>query len=364
MQREDPQVEKEIIGSKAEPRPITNNRPLRNVLSTRADGRGPVDITTPAQWAKKRKALKRTIEEYLGVPGVLDAPFEGMRIIEEHKDPEYRRLKVLYEAAAGDPVPAWLLLPPAARRKNGAAVLCRHGTSPEAKDAQIGAGVKPGRDFARQLALRGFITLAPDHFCAGERQPAGIKPYETAPFQNRHPDWSAAGKTIHDGRRAVDVLAMMDEVDETRIGTVGHSLGGYGSFFLAAFDERIKAAVSSCGLTSWQGNHKAAANWAREEWYCHFPQLRHILQTQAPLPFDMYEFIALAAPRAFLNISGLSDDMYGNNQTLGDVGLQLHALWELLGRNEAFAMFLFGGGHDVPPYSRELIAAWLERWLV
>lgn len=345
------------------PRPVTNDQPLRNLLSLRPDGRGPSEVATPEQWARKRERLVETIEAHLGAPATDAPPEEGVRIVEEHRDPDWRRLKIVYSAQPGDDVPAWLLIPPPEKRRKGAAVLCQHGTSPEAKDTQLGAGKKPGRDFARLLAGRGFVALAPDHFCAGERQPAGVRPYETAPFQKRHPGWSAVGKTIHDGRRALDILAGLDEVDPARMGTVGHSLGGYGSFFLGGFDERVRAAVSSCGLTSWQGNPKAS-QWSRDEWYCHFPRLREALHTGAPLPFDLYEMAALIAPRAFLNLSGLSDHMYGNNQTLGDIALQLHAVWDILGRNEAFASFLFGAGHDVPAYCRELTVAWFERWLV
>lgn len=345
------------------PLPITNDQPLRNLLSQRHDGRGPVDISTSADWQRKRRALQATIKSHLGEPSALRPPTPGMEILETHEEADYRRLKVRYEVAAGESVSAWLLIPPVERRLQGAAVLCQHGTSAGVKDTQVYGAEKPGRDFARQLALAGFIALAPDHVCAGERLPEGDKPFDTASFYRRHPRWSAFGKTVHDGRRAVDILCELPEVDGGRIGTVGHSLGGYGAFFLAAFDERVRAAVSSCGLTSWQGNSRAA-NWAREEWYCHLTSLRATFRTGAPLPFDLYEVAALIAPRAFLNISGLADAMYGNNQTLGDIGLQLHGVWSVLGQPDAFANFLMGAGHDVPGYSQALIRAWFEHWLV
>lgn len=343
-------------------RELTNNQSLRNVLSRTPDGRGPRIVSTE-EWGVKRAALKETIERYLGHPDNLQPPGTEVETLEAFPERDFVRYLIRYEAEADDPVTAWLCIPPDDRRKGGAAIVCQHGTSDVAKDGEIGLAQKPGRNFARFLATRGYVTLAPDHFCAGQRQPEGVRPYETAPFQARHPNWSAVGKTIHDGRRAVDVLSARPEVDPVRIGTIGHSLGGYGSFFLGAFEERIRAAVCSCGMTSWQGNPRAAANWARDHWYCHFPLLREVFLNNEPLPFDFHEIPALMAPRAFLNLSGLSDQMYGNNQTLGEIGLQLHALWELLGHGEAFANFLFGSGHDVPPYNRALIAAWFDRWL-
>lgn len=342
--------------------PTHNDKLLRNLLSGECDGHGTVEIRTAQQWQEKSRALRQTIQACLGKPVSKPVVSTEMRIVEDHREPDYRRLKVVYSVDEDDDVSAWLLIPPPERRRKGAAVLCQHGTSPEAKDTQLGGGLKQGRDFARVLAQRGFITLAPDHFCAGDRQPDGVRPYDTQPFYSRHPQWSAIGKTIHDGQCALDVLTALDEVDPQRMGTVGHSLGGHGAFFLGAFDSRIKAAVSSCGLTSWQDNPRAL-NWARDDWYCYLPQLREAFRSGGQLPFDLYEMSALMAPRAFLNISGLADAMYGNNETLGDVGLQLHAVWTLLGNPEGFANFLFGAGHDVPTYSTELIAAWLNRWL-
>lgn len=94
------------------------------------------------------------------------------------------------------------------------------------------------------------------------------------------------------------------------------------------------------------------------------PKVRHLLARSTDLPFDLHEFAALVAPRAFLNISGMSDPTYGNNETLPEVGLQLNQLYQVLGASEKFAQFLFGGGHDVPEYSRALTVAWLQRWLV
>ena len=44
-------------------------------------------------------------------------------------------------------------------------------------------------------------------------------------------------------RRAIDYLAARPEIDTTRIGALGHSLGGMITFYLTAVEPRIKAAV-------------------------------------------------------------------------------------------------------------------------
>jgi dienelactone hydrolase len=321
------------------------------------------DAVSAQDWPGRRAELLGTITRYLGEPTPFTPVEPRIRVLSESKESDYRQLKVAYEVEPGEEVRAYLLIPPAGRRRKNAAVLCLHGTSAEAKETQLGAGAKPGRDYGRLLATNGFVTLSPDHACSGERQPAGYKPYDSAPFYARHANWSMVGKAIWDGRRALDVLQQVDEVDGARLGAVGHSLGGHGAMFVAAFDERVKASVSSCGIGSWAGNNRLKSNWTREAWYVYLPHLRQIFREDRPLPFDLWHFAALAAPRAFLNISGMSDPTYGNNEALPAVGLQLQGLYTLLGNPAGFANFLFGAGHDVPRYSRGLTVGWFEAWL-
>lgn len=334
--------------------------PIRPLLQAAPPQSG--EISTPEAWAAKRAWLRSQVEALLGEWPAYEPPPVAIRIYEDVRREAYRQLKIGYLVAPDEEVRAYLLMPHPERRRNGAAILCLHGTLPEAKDSQIGLSQKPGRDYGRFLAEHGFITLSPDHLAAGERQVPGCRAYDTRPFYERYPHWSATGKAIWDGQRALDVLSSLEEVDPARLGAVGHSLGGHGSMFVAMFDERLRAIVSSCGLTTW-ANNPNRLNWARDDWYCYIPKLRPLFLAGEAPPVDLHEFAALVAPRAFLNISGMADPTYGNNETLPEVGRQLHALYRLLGAGEAFAHFLFGGGHDVPHYSRLLTLGWFEYWL-
>jgi hypothetical protein len=57
---------------------------------------------------------------------------------------------------------------------------------------------------------------------------------------------------VWDGIRAVDYLLTRSEVDPSRIGITGRSGGGTQSAYIAAFDERIKAAAPECYITSFK----------------------------------------------------------------------------------------------------------------
>ena len=343
-------------------RPI-NNITFRQLLATDPSTNNTPDIFTPEAWNKKRLSLEKTLLDLMGTSSNDIIPEPRYTILEEINTENYRQVKVSYLTEPDEEVSAYLLIP---HRPNGATVLCLHGTSLEAKETQLGAGAKPNRDWGRFLSNHGFITFSPDHVCSGERFTRGEKPYDTIGFYERHPQWSALGKAVWDSARALDILQTIDGVDTNRIGSIGHSLSGYSTIWTAAFDERIAAAVSSCGLTTWQNNPKRYS-WARDEWYVHLPKVKPIFKEQEQsgglLPVEMHEYAALIAPRPFLNISGMTDKTYGNNETMPEVGLQLNALWDVLGESEKFAQLLMGAPHDVPHYSRMLALGWMEKWL-
>lgn len=338
-----------------------DTKEIRQILASDPQQNNQPDIETPEAWEKKRETLKKTLWEFMGESSNTIVPEPKYSVLEEVMMPNYRQVKISYLTEPDEEVRAYLLIP---HKPNGAGVLCIHGTSAEGKETQLGVERLHNRDLGRFLANHGFVTLSPDSLAAGERfSDLDKRPYETARFQEKNPNWSAVGKSVWDNSRALDILQTVSEVDPARMGTIGHSLGGYSSIWLAAFDERVRSTVSNCGLSSWQANPRRY-EFARQQWYVHFPKLRDVFAKNDAegglLPLEMYEYAALIAPRAFLNISGMTDKTYGNNETMPAVGLQLNALWNLLGESGKFGNFLMGAAHDIPDYSRLLALGWLE----
>src|SRR5262249_56308459 len=58
---------------------------------------------------------------------------------------------------------------------------------------------------------------------------------------------SYMGLLVHEVMRAVDYLQTRPDVDRTRIGITGFSLGGAMSWYAAAADERLSVVVPVCG---------------------------------------------------------------------------------------------------------------------
>lgn len=317
-------------------------------------------------WKARRAAILAAFTDLLG-EGVEEPPAD--RDLKWHSEERANGLllrKLSFLAEPDDRIYAYLVVPETLEAP-APGIVCLHGTTADAKEACIGRGSRPGgsNGIAIQLAQRGFVTLSPDHFCAGERLKPGEKPYDSGPLYARHPNWSDMGKNIYDHRLCLDLLQSLPEVDGTRLGCIGHSLGGYGSAFLAAMDERIQAGVSSCGITSWAADPNRY-NWSRKlpGRYVHFPKLRTYWEAGQPAPVDFHEILALVAPRAFLNLSAVGNDhCFPVFSPFPELYYQVESVYKLLGAEGRFAVYFHSYGHSFGHSARALAYAWLEEQL-
>jgi dipeptidyl aminopeptidase/acylaminoacyl peptidase len=168
------------------------------------DGAGAeTPVTTAAQWRVRRAHILRHVQEVMGaLPGDERRVPLDVTVVEETDEPSYVRRKITYASEPGDRVPAWLLRPKGgdARRP---AVLCLHQTTAIGKDEPAGLGGNQNLHYARELAERGFVTLAPDYPGFGEHR---VDAYALGYA-------GASMKAIWDNRRAVDLLGSLPEVD-------------------------------------------------------------------------------------------------------------------------------------------------------
>ncbi len=340
----------------------------------------------PALWAQRREKIQEAFVGLLGEanggPPPAPSPCARERApgggngngndldLQWHEETRQEGLtirKLSFLAEPEDRIFAYLVIPDGLTEP-APAVMCIHGTTADAKEACLGRGLKPGgsNGTAIDLARKGFITFAPDHFCAGERLKPGEAPYDPRPFYERHPHWSEMGKDIFDHRLGLDVLQSLPEVDGSRLGCIGHSLGGYGAVFLAAMDERIRAAVSSCGITVWAAD-PLKFNWSRHHAgeYVHFPKLREYWRQGLPAPVDFHEIIALIAPRACLNISAVGNDVcFPIFEPFAELYVQVESVYKLLGAEGKFACHFHSSEHSFNQSPRQLAYAWLAEQLV
>lgn len=96
------------------------------------------------------------------------------------------------------------------------------------------------------LALNGYVSLNIDPWGAGERTTThGVFEYHGANIGASLMDIGETlmGMQLTDNIRGVDLLASLPFVDNKNIGATGASGGGNQTMYLAALDERVKAAV-------------------------------------------------------------------------------------------------------------------------
>ncbi len=325
-------------------------------------------IETPQQWAVRKAELK---QRYLDLLRDQHKPAQRPELqLEVHEsvivDDLYERRLISYAVESDERAHAYLGIP-LQGAKPFPAVVALHGTSDRGKEMAAGlaelGGPKftPDKAYLDHLCRRGYVVIAPDHFTAGHRIPKAGS-YVTSAFYEKHPNWTAVGKFTYEHSVAVDVLQSLPEVDGENIGCMGHSLGGQGTLFLAAYDDRIKAAASNCTAPTFRQNAKAT-EWSRDRWYIYFKPLRSdMLNGQLP-PIDFHEIMALVAPRALLDVSALNDGA-GLTQRQRVLALMKVAdAYQFEQAPQNFAFFVHGRGHSVPHESRELIYGFLDAHL-
>ena len=103
------------------------------------------------------------------------------------------------------------------------------------------------------------------------------------------------GMFVRDDQVALDYLCSRSEVDASRIGATGMSMGSTRAWWLAAVDERIAAVVAVACLTRYQ--NLIAHGELRQHGVYYFVNglLKH---------FDSEGVLALIAPRPFLALTG------------------------------------------------------------
>ena len=325
------------------------------------DARGAIaPVKTVADWKLRRASILTAMQEIMGpLPGPEKRCPLDVKIDEEVDCGRYVRRLLTYQAEPGGRVPAYLLIPKdvLAGTRQASAILCLHPTSAElGHKVVVGLGGKANRDYAHELALRGYVTLAPSYPLLAEYRP----------------DLAALGyasgtmKAIWDNLRGLDLLATVPHVRRDGFGVIGHSLGGHNAVYTAVFDPRIKVIVSSCGLDSYRdymgGNPKV---WQREQGWC---QTRYMLRLAnyaghlQDLPFDFHELIGALAPRVCFISAPLGDTNF-KWRSVDEIAKVARPVYELYGAPQHLQIVHPDCGHLFPVETRDKAYRLLEEKL-
>jgi len=184
-----------------------------------------------------------------------------------------------------------------------------------------------GRSVASDLARAGYVVVVIDMFYWGERRmlladdpadwrerPRSLSKERIDAFNRRSGEgeqlvgrtifsagFTWAGVMFWDDVRTVDYLLTRPEVDPRRIGCVGLSVGAVRSAHLAALDDRIRAAVAVCWMTSFPAQLKR--------------RVRNTIGHTKLVPglylyLDYPDVASLAMPTPLLVINGSKDALF------------------------------------------------------
>lgn len=306
-------------------------------------------VKTREDWARRRTHIIANMETVMGA-----LPARPKVIVEylgEEKTEHFLRKKLRFRAEGHEWIPAYLCLP---LKKDGKppAVLCLHQTNGKLGCREpLGLGGSPDLHYAKHLAERGYVTLAPDYPSFGE-YPYDFKASKFV---------SGTMKAIWNNMLAIDLLCELPEVDRERIGCIGHSLGGHNSMFTAAFDNRIKAIVSNCGFNSFPKYYGGKLKgWTSDRY---MPRIATQFELKPEkVPFDFPEIVAALAPRAFLASAPLKDSNF-EVSGVKDCIAAAAPVYELLGAREKLAANYPDCAHDFPADVRKVAYEFVDRWL-
>jgi len=241
-----------------------------------------------------------------------------------------------------EPVPA-LLARPIGRSGRAPAILFNHS---HGHDYSMGKReLIEGREYlqpipyARALTGEGFTVLSIDHWCFGERaHESELETFKAMLWEGR----VLWGMMVHDSLRALDWLAARSDVDRTRLGTLGMSMGSSMAQWVAALDERVRVTVDICCLTDYHAL-LARKGLAGHSIYYFVPSLlKH---------FTASAINALIAPRAHLGLAGLRDPLTPV-PGLDVIDGELSRVYAQAGHPERWRLMRYDVGHEETPEGR------------
>ncbi|MEX2233543.1 MAG: acetylxylan esterase [Cyclobacteriaceae bacterium] len=212
-------------------------------------------LSSLSDWKERQQWIKKTLLEVAG-PFPEKTPLNPKVVKVINKD-SYRVEHIVYESQPAFYVTSSLYIPNGLKKRDRAPVVIYCSGH-----ADEGYRSKVYQHVILNLVKKGFIVFAFDPVGQGERleyfDPEKSKSSVGGPTSEHSYPGSQAFITgssqarymIWDGIRAVDYLLTRTEVDHSRIGITGRSGGGTQSAYIAAFDERIKAAAPECYITS------------------------------------------------------------------------------------------------------------------
>jgi len=200
--------------------------------------------------------------------------------------------------------------------------------------------------YAEALTNAGYAALCIDYPIFGERSGADELTYYKETIWQGKVLW---GMMVYDHLRAIDYLFTRDDIDASRLATLGMSMGSTMSWWLAALDERVKVCIDICCMTDFHELIKANGLPGHGIYY-YVPNLLKY--------FDTISINAMIYPRPHLSVNGTKD-------TLTPAGglLKIDESLNKIYKNDAWQMKNYPVEHEETAEMRQDVLNFLNKWL-
>ncbi len=309
------------------------------------------DIKTLEQWEARRPVYRRQLLEMLGLDPLPEkTPLKAMTTnTVEHET--FTVENVHFQSRPGLYVTGNLYIPKALDGP-APAVLYVCGHAQVRKDGVAYGSKAHYQHHAGWFARHGYVCLIIDTLQLGEIEGIHHGTYRYGMWWWNSRGYTPAGVEAWNCVRALDYLQERPEVDPQRLGVTGRSGGGAYSWWIAALDDRIKAAVPVAGITDLQ-NHVVDGC---VEGHCDCMYVVNTYRWDYPL------VAALVAPRPLL-ISNTDKDNIFPLDGVVRTHEKVRRIYRLYGVDDKLGLHITEGPHRDTQELRVHAFVWFNRFL-
>ena len=333
---------------------------------------GNSDIKDFGEW--KKSARQKVFDCMLMPPPAPSNGYETKVLFEEQRE-GYKARKIEIRLSRYYTVPAYVLIPdgkgpfPAVnclhdhgahlfigKEKMSRPLACEDSTV--IKDAQEWLKGYEGQFFGDYLAKNGYVVFSADAPMWGERgQMEGPKrdTYDMIAGNMMMYGIDLSAWMTYDDIAGTEYLAQMPEVDASRIGCTGWSMGAYRAWMLSALSDRIKVGAAVCWMVT--SDEQLSFKYDRTEnggFANCYPGLRRWL--------DYPHVASIACPKPMLFINGSQDKLFpvaGVEKAFAT----MHTTWESQGAGDKIETELWDMPHSCWKNSQQRVLDFFKKHL-
>jgi len=309
------------------------------------------EIKTLSDWQSRRDKYRQQLFEMLGLDPLPErTPLEAV-VTGKTDHEQFTVEKIQFQSRPGLYVTGNLYVPKGSQQKFPTVLyVCGHGNV--VKDGVSYGSKAQYQHHGAWFARHGYVCLTIDTLQLGE-----IRGLHHGTSRENMWWWMCLGYTpagveAWNCIRSLDYLQSRPEVDGERIGVTGRSGGGAYSWWIAALDERIAAAVPVAGITDLE-NHVVDGCI---EGHCDCMYMTNTYQ------WDYAQVAALVAPRPLL-IANTDKDGIFPLEGIQRIHQQVRKIYRLYGAENKLGLQISEGPHKDIQELQVAAFRWFNRFL-